>query len=425
MTAVQHFDVLIVGAGPSGCSCALHLASSGLTVAIADRSAFPREKVCGDGLSVKAGVLLDHFPGNLSQVLRSADEVTVSRGARFVTSGSIETQTTPVPPDPGMLYGFVCRRSFFDRILLEEVKKQAAITVFEKFNVKNISFTDRQVTCTGNQGTLTGSLVVGAFGAGSRLYRELTGMGTEDKETGIAWRGYFDDVDGFREDNAIELFFLDELLPGYLWLFPLPGKKANAGIYLPDRRMDERYVNRQEAFSRIIQGHPHLERRFRHARLSGDMQGGILPLGIDRGIASGERFLLTGDAASLIDPFTGEGIANALLSGQIAAGQIQACFRGSDFSSAFMGNYDRTLDTHLSQELTSSLELLKLITSLKYKKKQRYGMDNLLKELSMTYWDVNQKKDLIGRFTPAARHPSLMQALRIPGNWEAFRKLFR
>jgi menaquinone-9 beta-reductase len=110
----------------------------------------------------------------------------------------------------------------------------------------------------------------------------------------------------------------------------------------------------------IINNHPLIKERFNNARQIGEIKGHILPLGTQRRKISGKRFLLLGDAASLIDPFTGEGVGNAMLCGKIAAEQIAECFKTNNFSESFIGNYDKKIYDKIWNELKISRTLQNL-----------------------------------------------------------------
>jgi flavin-dependent dehydrogenase len=112
-------------------------------------------------------------------------------------------------------------------------------------------------------------------------------------------------------ENYIELHFLKDFLPGYLWIFPLPNGLCNVGAGILSSHASRNHINLRDRLMRAIRNHPDLSSRFTNAEMIGKVEGWGLPLGSKRRRLSGDNFLLTGDAASLIDPFTGEGISNS------------------------------------------------------------------------------------------------------------------
>jgi menaquinone-9 beta-reductase len=136
------------------------------------------------------------------------------------------------------------------------------------------------------------------------------------------------------ENNPIEIYFLKDILPGYFWIFHLPGGKANVGMGMLASAVINQGINFKQKFDELICNEP-LRSRFKYATRNGEIKGHMLPLGFDKRIISGNRFLLTGDAAALIDPLTGEGVGNAMRSGRVAVAHILECFRTGIFSAEF------------------------------------------------------------------------------------------
>ena len=131
----------------------------------------------------------------------------------------------------------------------------------------------------------------------------------------VALRQYFEGVVGL--SDQIELHFIDEVRPGYFWIFPLEGDRANVGIGMDHRDIKARGIDLKEALAAAVASTT-FGARFRDARPLEAPVGWNLPVGSRRRPAHGNGFLLLGDAAGLIDPFTGEGIGNALYSARFA-----------------------------------------------------------------------------------------------------------
>ena len=111
----------------------------------------------------------------------------------------------------------------------------------------------------------------------------------------------------------------------------------------------------------MITDHPELQRRFAKAELVEDIRGFGLPLGSRKRVISGDNYMLLGDAGALIDPFTGEGISNAMISGRWAAAQAERCLAEQDFSAQFMQGYDQAVYNRLWKELKLSRQMQKLL----------------------------------------------------------------
>jgi flavin-dependent dehydrogenase len=159
-----------------------------------------------------------------------------------------------------------------------------------------------------------------------------------------------------------------------------------------------RGVNLRQALLDVVERHPYFRERFRHAERLGDIKGYGLPLGSKTRKISGDGYILLGDAASLIDPLTGEGIGNAFYSGFIAAEQARDCLAANNFSAAFLQAYDRRVRRVLGSEMQLSYRLqkagayaplLNMIANL------ISGNQNIMNYLSGIYTDFSLREQLV------------------------------
>jgi flavin-dependent dehydrogenase len=192
--------------------------------------------------------------------------------------------------------------------------------------------------------TVKSRVVLGADGVNSRV---AAAAGLGGRRTGkmiLAARGYFRNVRGLRD--SIELYFLREYLPGYAWVIPLGGGVANVGLGLRADVCVRRGLHLRSELERFVRRHPALAPRMQGAQLSGRIQG--WPIGIyDRGRRrSGAHLLLLGDAASLADPLTGEGIYGAMKSASLADQVVVEALARGDFSGVQLSRYDRETRRH-------------------------------------------------------------------------------
>lgn len=162
-------------------------------------------------------------------------------------------------------------------------------------------------------------------------------------------------------DNFIELHFLKELLPGYFWIFPLPNGEANVGIGVRSDVVRKRRMNLKTELKKIIEEHPVISKRFKGATPIDSVRGYGLPLGSKQRKLSGDQYLLLGDAASLIDPFTGEGIGNAMISGMKAAEIILAARTKGNYHAETLAGYDAAIYRRLGKEFAISTKFLQLV----------------------------------------------------------------
>jgi menaquinone-9 beta-reductase len=175
------------------------------------------------------------------------------------------------------------------------------------------------------------------------------------KTSAVGLRAYYEGVTGMHPEKFVELHFLPEVLPGYFWIFPLPGGGANIGIAMDSALVRKKKVNLREVMLKALRENPNIKDRFTNAKPADKIYGWGLPMGTQKTKVSGDHFMITGDAASLIDPFTGEGIGNALFSGMLAAEATAKAFAENRFDDAFLQEqYSDILFRRIGDELKLS-----------------------------------------------------------------------
>ena len=179
----------------------------------------------------------------------------------------------------------------------------------------------------------------------------------ESRHWVVATRAYYHGVT--QTSNAIEIHFVKDVLPGYFWIFPLDNGKVNVGIGMLHRELKKRAISLRQAHLAAVNS-PYFRERFANAELLGPISGWNLPVGSKKRRACGDGYLLLGDAAGLIDPFSGEGIGNAMCSGKIAAEVLAEISAGTDFSAKILRRYETRLWQQLGAELKTSAWLQKL-----------------------------------------------------------------
>lgn len=364
MSAPESPTPVIVGAGPGGAAAALFLAKQGQASTLLDRARFPRDKICGDALSGKVVEVLRRLAPELVPDFAARTDLQVgSWGVKFVAPSGRELRVPFLtgPKTERHAPGFIAKRWDFDNWLVEQVRKQPLIRFVEGCKVSRVERVSGGMRVTTDQGDFHTPLLIGADGAQGICARQLAGHQLEGRHHSAAVRAYYRGVEGMDAENFIELHFLPELLPGYLWIFPLPEGRANVGLGVRSDYLAKRKWSLRKLLPEILAREP-FAGRFRNAELEGDVVGFGLPLGSKKRVLSGDHFLLLGDAASLIDPFTGEGIGNALLSGEIAARVgVQALQKG-DFSANHLHQYDHEVYSRLWQELRLGSTMQRLST---------------------------------------------------------------
>ena len=353
------YDVAIIGAGPAGAACALALRHSGLRVALLDKAEFPRDKVCGDAI-----------PGHAFKALHQLDPAFVEHLWQLAPRDDVRDSRLVAPNGASLtlqwkLPSFNSPRETFDAALLGLVRAHSTTTILENTGLKTLSIEPDYVrlTTAGDQ-EITARLVIGCDGANSAVGRRLLPeprLARAHHCVGV--RAYFENVAG-AQSGTTEFFLTRDYLAGYVWLFPVGGGRYNVGLGMLAEVVARHKVDLKETMQRLLATHPALAGRFAEARQLGPIVGFGLPLGGGRmRPISGRRFMLCGDAASLIDPLQGHGIDTAIQSGMLAAAQAVACFEKQDFSAGFMQEYDAQVAQKIGRKLAKSYRLMRFLST--------------------------------------------------------------
>jgi geranylgeranyl reductase family protein len=363
--------VCILGGGPGGCATALQLAKHGVEAVLVEKASFPRDKVCGDALSGKVMRTLERLDAELAAQVKRDAHAMPSWGVTFVAPSG-RSLRVPFSRSTGLgeAPGVILPRMQFDDLLFQRTKKAQGITVLEGTAAKAfertgdgwmVTLEDRAHKSDPVGGsTVQCSLIIDASGANSPFARHVARLAMEPRHHAAGVRAYYSGVKGLDPQGFIELIFLKDLLPGYLWVFPLPGGRANVGLGLRSDVVKSRRVDLKTLMTRLLAEHPQLRDRFAEATLEGGIQGMGLPLASKRRKLSGEGYLLVGDAGHLIDPFTGEGISHAMISGVYAADVAHEAIAEKDLGTTRLRAYDARVWRRLGQELAISTRLQQL-----------------------------------------------------------------
>jgi geranylgeranyl reductase family protein len=324
---VHVHDAIVVGAGPGGSATGHGLSAHGLDVLLLDRAEFPRDKTCGDGLTPRALRALDRM-GLLSTVSRHGCPV---EGYEVVAPRGHSTRA-PIAARPGAL---VIPRKTLDHLLLRQATASGAR--FEGgVTVERVAPTSAGVVAHASDGrAFHGRVAVIATGAATGVLKR-SGILRRQPRAMLAARAYFDDLP--RDvARSFQLRFDGAPIPGYGWIFPVARRTANVGVaFVPGRRVG----TATEALGRFTQ---RLAPVLSGSRRVGPVKGYPIRTDFLRAPTLGERTLLVGEAAGLVNPLTGEGIDYALESGLLAAGHLARLFETGDLSAERLGEYDALL----------------------------------------------------------------------------------
>jgi len=357
-----NYDIAIIGAGPSGSTCALALGKTNLRVALIDQASFPREKTCGDAIAAYVPKVLNTISSQLKD-----DFLAFSKKYEVDTIRLYGNDNNPLD----LTYkesGYIAKRIDLDHFLFKQADAVPNVTSHTNYKVSSISKDEYGFTITNAKDSsknISTKLVIGCDGANGISRKYLDPIIKDNTHFAGAVRAYFKNVTGI-PNKTFEIHFLKDLIPGYFWIFPLPNGESNVGLEMPTRNISKRRVNLRNEMINIIEKHPIIKERFKNATQLTDIKGAGLPLGSKKVSLSGEGYMFCGDAAYLIEPLTGEGIGQAIVSGRYAGWQAAECFEKQDFSATFLKKYDQTVYDKLWGDHKKRFNLRKAIEKHPY-----------------------------------------------------------
>ena len=367
MSEEVFYDAIIVGGGPGGTSAAAYLGRKGRKVLLLEKEKWPRDKTCGDALSGKSVAILIEL--GLEKDIEAADHAMVT-GLTFSSPKSTVVKIPFNASDQDIAKGYVSRRMVSDHLMWKKASKYC--TAMESMAVTGVVRENAGVQGGGNgkivgvkakdakgeEHEFRGRMIIGADGVSSLVAREIRGADVDPDHTCIAYRAYYSGIKGM--DGTLEIHFVKSCMPGYFWIFPLENGLANVGVGMVMSDMRKSNVNLQKAMLDAIETNPLFKERFAGAKLVSPIKAWSLPFGSKKRTVHDDNVLLVGDAAGLVDPFSGEGQGNALLSGKLAAQMVDEALTANDTSAAFLATYEKRLWGAVWNELQTSYNMQKL-----------------------------------------------------------------
>ena len=419
-------DVVVVGAGPAGSSAAYHLATCGLDVILVERHGLGRDKVCGDGLT----------PSAVRELVRMGVDTSTwqrNRGLRVIGGG--HRLHIPWPEQASLpSYGLARRRTELDRDLAEHAAAAGARLL------TGVTATGPATTAAGRvvgvdakptarvtrpgipvPATLRAPLVIDAGGVSARLATAVGRRKDERRPLGVAVRAYFRSpraADAWME-SRLELWDgppnRSGLLPGYGWLWSVGDGLVNVGLGSVSSRAATTRVDYRAVFKRWVASVP-ASWAFTPDNRVGRPASAALPMAFNRKPHYADGLMLLGDAGGMVSPFNGEGIAQALMSGRLAAeAAAQAAARSTAIGrERALGQYPAALEAEMGGYYTLGRVFVSLIEHPEVMRVcTRYGLGRkhlmrLVAKLLSDGWErrggdaIDHFIQLLTRMVPAA-----------------------
>jgi menaquinone-9 beta-reductase len=364
-------DVVVVGAGPSGSSCAHWLAGAGWDVVVVEKKTLPREKTCGDGLTPRAVRQLADM--GIEPLVAAAGHR--YEGLRAVGFGrEMELGWPEHPAFPS--YGYTITRFDLDAVVADHARRAGARVLFgteavapfeampplREGRLGSASGVTVRDAASGRTADVRARYVVVADGANSRFGRALGAARRRDWPMGMALRGYWASPrhdDRFIESHIDIRDATGDVVPGYGWIFPLGDGRVNVGVGLLSTDRTWKGVNTSrlmEAF--LAQAAPSWE--LSESTCLGPATGGKLPMGLSVGPCIGDNVVVTGDAVGAINPFNGEGIAYGYETGRLAAASVAMALEAG--SADALEGYRERLDSRYGEYFRVARGFVRLIS---------------------------------------------------------------
>jgi menaquinone-9 beta-reductase len=388
LRAEHQAQVVVVGAGPAGAATAYHLANHGVDVLLLEKSSFPRDKICGDGLTPRAVKQLIGMGFDLDQPGWQKN-----KGLRIKGAGhTIELPWPDLATYPP--FGMVRPRMELDELLARHAQKAGA-RLLERTSVTGPLLdrsgrvvgvmakpVDDRGRKTGDEVSYAAPIVIACDGVSARMAMALGIERRENRPMAVAARAYYKTP--MHDDEWMESWLElwdgkpneSNQLPGYGWIFPCGDGTANVGLGILNTSKAFQNLDYKQSMRSWLANTPE-ELGFRDENLVGEIRSAALPMGFNRKPHYSRGLLLVGDAGGMVNPFNGEGIDYALEAGHMAAETaIQALARPvGPARERVLEGYAAALDASYGGYFTLGRVFAKMIGNPTFMKKAtKYGL---------------------------------------------------
>lgn len=344
-------DVLIAGGGPAGSALAYHLAKEKFKVIVAEAASFPRDKICGDGVSPVALCELDAMGIKKWKKFLLANEI--NKVGLFIKDDKVLINLSK--PEHLPFHARIIPRLELDNWIYETAKRAGA-HYLEDTRLLSYAANSTGVIAQLKQGLTTkqikAKLIVGADGSSSTVARQLQGGKHTDEFQLLGLRAYYANVNG--PADRVDIYFTGESFPGIFWLFPKGANGANIGMACVSSTLPHKPANIKSLLAGHLENNGDIKARIGNGKPEGKVDGWILKFFNPESILTGNRIMLVGDAAGLINPLSGDGIQYALLSARWAAETLSDCLKEDDLSAKALFNYRKKVDKELGYDFALS-----------------------------------------------------------------------
>jgi len=347
---MERTEVAVIGAGPGGATAAYFLAEAGIKVTLFDKKTFPRDKTCGDMVTAEGLQVLEQMQlGEWSSPFKKV-------GALRFTSPAAAVLDIPVMPVRSDTAARIIPRRELDHELVRAAVRAGA-GLRDGVCVSDIDLGGPRPVIRSDSMTMEADMVILADGSRAPLTRRL-GLVREDFDLIAVQQYLFHDGD---PAGPVEFHFQRTVIPGYTWLIPMGDGRLNIGAGTFTSRVRRNELDLKAVLESFKSAHPVERDFFKDARPDGPIKAHPLRTSLDGTQTHAARILVVGDAAGLVSPFTGEGIASAMWSGKQAAGRAKLALTAGDFSAGFLSTYTRDLRSRYSADKRAGRALRRIL----------------------------------------------------------------
>lgn len=354
---MEEYDVIVVGGGPSGSVCARLTAEKGARVLLLDKASFPKDKPSRDlCLTGQSRAILESL--GLVSRLESKPHSKI-RGVCFTSPNGKSFSQRLSASENGETHGWGIKSTFLDNILFEHASKVCEFR--EKTHVVGLLKEGDRVVgvrvadlSTKETKTITSNIVVGADGPASTVAQQLNAYDAPPAHTLSCVRGYYENVSALTDEA--EMHFLSNGVRSRVWITPLENNTCNTGLSVRLADAQKNNVHIPTLFEKILASEK-FSSCFKEAKLMGALDTWTHTLSTHACKRSFPGALLVGDAASLSDSFSGDGLGNQLLSGKLASEVIMHAIEKNDFSALALSEYENQLKKYLENDLAHAQQV--------------------------------------------------------------------
>jgi len=331
--------IAIIGGGPAGATTSLFLSKHGIEHTLFEKANFPRDKICGDGLTMEVYRTLNEIDPDLAKEFINLDFVHPAGGAFMGDSKGrqidfdyrVEGAVSPM---------YVAKRELFDNWIFQKIKLSSSATIKEGVGIDSIVRENKGFLLTTADGNEFFDFLIGCDGERSVVKKYLTPEGIKkdrDHHAGGV-RAYYKNVKRQRDYNPLEFYPLDTFY-GYFWIFHLANNECNVGLGGLSREISDKKINLNREMEDFIQNNPAIKKRFEGSGKLEKTKGWGIPFNSNRIDYYADGFILIGDSASMAEPLTGKGIGIGMMAAYLAMPTIIKAVEKKDFSKEILASY--------------------------------------------------------------------------------------